>query len=128
MRQRGAFTLVELLVVVLVLSALAMIAVPRITESGTNAKINACKANVKLLNSQLELWYASNGGWPSQLTDLTGDAGYFPDGAPVCPYGTAYSYSTKTHHVTDHSHGKATPVAVPAPAPAPAAPVASPVQ
>lgn len=118
MRQKDAFTLVELLVVVLILSALAMIAVPRISESGTSAKINACKANVKLLNSQLELWYTTKGSWPSQLSTLTSDTDYFPDGAPVCPYGTTYSCSTTTHHVTEHNHG-ATPTKPP---------VASPIQ
>ena len=107
---------------VLILSALAMIAVPRISESGTSAKINACKANVRLLNSQLELWYTTKGSWPSQLSTLTSDADYFPDGAPVCPYATAYGYNTTTHHVTDHSHGAISSKVVPSP------PVASPIQ
>jgi prepilin-type N-terminal cleavage/methylation domain-containing protein len=108
MRQRNAFTLVELLIVVLILAALATIAVPRISESATNAKINACKANVKHLNSQLELWHLAKDAWPTQLSDLTSDTGYFPDGAPVCPYGTAYSYGKTTHHVSEHSHGTST--------------------
>ncbi len=104
MRVRKGFTLVELLVVVLILSALAFIAVPRISESATNAKINACKTNVDLLNSQLELYYAKNGSWPADLATVTGDTEYFPDGAPECPFTTAYAYSATTHHVTSHSH------------------------
>jgi prepilin-type N-terminal cleavage/methylation domain-containing protein len=119
----SAFTLVELLVVVMILSALATIAVPRISASATSAKVNACKANVKEINSQLELWYASKGSWPAAISDLTGDTNYFPDGAPACPYGTAYSYSTTTHHVVDHNHSGTISVKV---APAPAPPVASP--
>lgn len=104
MRQRKGFTLVELLVVVLILGALAAIAVPRILGGATNAKINACKTNVDLLNSQIELYYANKDGWPGSLPIVTGDANYFPDGAPACPFGTAYSYSTTTHRVSEHSH------------------------
>ncbi len=104
MRVRKGFTLVELLVVVLILSALAFIAVPRISESATNAKINACKTNVDLLNSQIELYYAKNGSWPAELTTVTGDVTYFPDGAPECPFETKYTYNATTHHVDGHTH------------------------
>jgi len=101
---KKGFTLVELLVVVLILGALAFIAIPRISQSATTAKINACKTNVDLLNSQIELYYANNGTWPADLDDLTSDPNYFPDGAPVCPFGTAYSYNSSTHRVAEHSH------------------------
>jgi general secretion pathway protein G len=104
MRRIKGFTLVELLVVVLILGALAAIAVPRIIGGATNAKINACKTNVDLINSQIELYYANQGSWPSALTTVTGDANYFPDGAPTCPFGTTYTFSTTTHRVPDHSH------------------------
>jgi len=104
MRRIKGFTLVELLVVVLILGALAAIAVPRIIGGATNAKINACKTNVDLINSQIELYYANHDSWPSALTTVTGDANYFPDGAPTCPFGTTYTFSTTTHRVPDHSH------------------------
>jgi prepilin-type N-terminal cleavage/methylation domain-containing protein len=104
MRVRKGFTLVELLVVVLILSALAFIAVPRISQSATDAKVSACKTNVDLLNSQIELYYAQKGSWPSDLSDVTGDVTYFPDGEPVCPFGDAYKYDKKTHHVAAHKH------------------------
>lgn len=104
-RQKG-FTLVELLVVVLILGALAAIAVPRIIGGATNAKINACKTNVDLINSQIELYYANEGDWPGSLNDLTSDpnANYFPDGMPTCPFGDSYTYSTSTYRVSEHSH------------------------
>lgn len=104
MQKRRAFTLVELLVVVMILGALATIAIPRMMSGATNAKINACKTNVDVLNSQIELYYANKGSWPAALTDVTGDPHYFPEGAPVCPLELAYSYSTTTHRVSDHSH------------------------
>ena len=105
MRRRKGFTLVELLVVVLILGALAAIAVPRIIGGATNAKINACKTNVDLLNSQIELYYANNGSYPTSLSAITSDANYFDAGdIPACPFETAYSYSTTTHRVANHSH------------------------
>ena len=104
MRSRKGFTLVELLIVVLILGALAAIAVPRIIGGATTAKINACKTNVDLINSQIELYKANNDAWPKALKDVTENTDYFPDGAPVCPFGTAYVYSTTTYRVAEHSH------------------------
>lgn len=104
MRNRKGFTLVELLIVVLIIGALAAIAIPRIGASAQNAKANACKTNVDTINSQIELYMANEGSWPTALTDVTEDTDYFPDGAPACPFSDAYVYSTTTHRVAEHSH------------------------
>ena len=85
MHSKRAFTLVELLVVVMILGALAAIAVPRMISGATNAKISACETNVDLINSQIELYYAQNGQWPQRLQAITGDPNHFPDGAPQVP-------------------------------------------
>jgi type II secretion system protein G len=104
MRKRKGLTLIELLIVVIILGALAAIAIPRITTSATTAKINACKTNVDTLNTAIEMYRVDSSSYPSGLTDVTADANYFPDGAPVCPFGTGYNYSTTTNRVSDHSH------------------------
>ncbi|MHC4644878.1 MAG: competence type IV pilus major pilin ComGC [Planctomycetota bacterium] len=105
MCRRKGFTLIELLIVVLILGALAAIAVPRIMGGANTAKINACKTNVDVLNSQIELYYSNTGDWPAALGDLTSDPNYFPDDAPECPYdGTTYTYSVVTHRVAEHGH------------------------
>jgi len=106
MRGKKGFTLVELLVVVLILGALAAIAIPRISQSAQTAKINACKTNVDLINSQIELWYANKGSWPEDLDEILDDTDYFPDGAPTCPLGDDYEYSTTKHRVSDHDHSE----------------------
>ena len=103
-RVKLGFTLVELLVVVLILGALAFVAIPRIGQSSTTTKTNACDTNVDLLNSQVELFYATSGTWPASLPTITGDANYFPDGAPVCPFATIYVYNTTSHRVAEHGH------------------------
>lgn len=104
MNSRKGFSLVELLIVVLILGALAAVAVPRVVGGAKTAKINACKTNVDLINSQIELYYANNDDWPALLTDVTQDPNYFPDGEPECPFGTAYSLNATTNRVDEHSH------------------------
>ena len=104
MDNNKGFTLVELLVVVLILAALAAIAIPRVTASATNAKINACRTNVDLMNSQIEMYYANEGSWAAQLSTVSGDPNYFPDGPPICPFGTSWNYNASTKRVVDHSH------------------------
>ncbi len=103
--KRKGFSLVELIIVVLILGALAAIAIPRITTSATTAKTNACKMNVDILNTQMELSYANDGAYPA-LAALVADANYFPDGAPTCPFGAAtnpYVLSAE-NRVQDHGH------------------------
>ena len=103
MRGKKGFTLVELVIVVLIIAALTAIAIPRISLSATTAKKNACATNVDVINTQIELYYANNGSWPT-LSAITGSTDYFPDGEPNCPYGTTYSMNSGTHRVTEHSH------------------------
>lgn len=108
MRSRKGFTLVELMIVVLILGALAAIAVPRIVGGAASAKANGCKTNVDLINSQIELYYANNGEWPADLQTVTQDTDYFPDGEPTCPVtGETYPNTLTDNHrvdASDHSH------------------------
>ena len=107
-RKKG-FTLMELLLVVVILGILAAVAIPRMAKSSGDAKLNACKANVALVNSQIEQWSVTNAGqYPADqaafTASITGNKDLFPDGAPVCPYGTPYTYDPTTKRVTPHSH------------------------
>ena len=103
MRSRKGLTLIELLIVVIILGALAAIAIPRITTSATTAKNNACKTNVDTLNTAIEMYQIDNGSYPASLGTVTADVNYFPDGAPTCPFGTSYSYDSGTHRVAEHT-------------------------
>jgi prepilin-type N-terminal cleavage/methylation domain-containing protein len=86
MRNKRGVTLVELLIVVLILGALAAIAIPRLTQSADTAKKNACSTNLDIINSQIELYAADNNStYPATLTVITNSLTYFPDGPPGCP-------------------------------------------
>ena len=102
-RDRKGITLIELLIVVLILGALAAIAIPRITASATNAKNKVDDTNIDIINSQMELYNADNGSYPT-LAVLFTDPNYFPDGAPECPWGNPYILNSD-NRVIDHADG-----------------------
>jgi general secretion pathway protein G len=107
--RKNGFTLVEVLLVVVILGLLAMVAIPRFAASGEDAKTNACKANVSLLNSQIELYAVQHDGtYPADQSEFESmilkNTDLFPDGAPECPYEDAYVYDATAKRVTAHSH------------------------
>jgi prepilin-type N-terminal cleavage/methylation domain-containing protein len=96
------FTLVEMLIVVLILGAIAAIAIPRVANASKSAKDKACKTNVDIMNRQIELFHFNTNSWPQQLTDVTENTDYFPDGPPECPLGWDYEMNSDTHRVIGH--------------------------
>lgn len=106
LHKKQAFTLVELMVVVLVLGALAAIAIPRITGGSFNAGVNACRNNVDIINSQIELYHSRTGSWPLNIGKVINDPNYFPDGPPKCPFKTPYILvkTNGRNRVPDHVH------------------------
>jgi prepilin-type N-terminal cleavage/methylation domain-containing protein len=100
----NAFSLIELLIVILIIGMLAAIAIPRIGTSAANAKANTCKANVNMINRQIELYMANTGDYPNNWNQFKNDTDYFPDGPPECPFGTNYVMDGGLHRVKQHSH------------------------
>lgn len=59
---RKAFTLVEILIVVVILGILAAIVVPQFTNATNDAQAGNIKAQLSSLNRQIELYRARNNG------------------------------------------------------------------
>ena len=104
MRPNNGFTLVELMIVVLILGILATITFPRLMRGANIAKTNACNTNVKVINSQIELYYHNEGEWPVSFNKLVEDPDYFPDGLPECPFGDTYNIHGSTNRIKEHEH------------------------
>jgi prepilin-type N-terminal cleavage/methylation domain-containing protein len=102
-REKG-FTLIELIIVVAILAILAVIAIPRITTSTATAQANSCSTNVGTMNSEIEMYNSDKGAYPATLATITGDANYFPSGAPVCPSGGTYTMDA-SHRCHCSIHG-----------------------
>jgi len=66
------FTLIELLVVIAVLGILAGIAIPRISGITEEAEQSAAKANLRTIQTGLEIYYVSNDNdYPPEATVVT---------------------------------------------------------
>lgn len=104
MRNNKGVTLVELLIVVLILGALAAIAIPRLTQSADAAKKNTCETNIDIINSQIELYAVDNNNtYPANLEVITNSITYFPDGPPKCPVTDANYPSALVNNRVDRS-------------------------
>lgn len=62
---RKAFTLVEILIVVVILGILAAIVVPQFTNATQDAQAGNIKAQLDTLNNQIELYRARTNSYPS---------------------------------------------------------------
>ena len=68
MRNRNAFTIVELVVVALILGILASVAASKILRVDVSARENASRKALNSLRDAIERWYTKNGHFPSPLS------------------------------------------------------------
>jgi general secretion pathway protein G len=101
---RRGFSLLELLTVVVILGLLAVIILPRISNSRHEAAEKACYHNRLLINSAVERYALDTGDYPASLNDLS-VPNYFPEGIPTCPVsGGAYTLNG-SNRVNGHAGG-----------------------
>ena len=93
-RRKSAFTLVEIMIVVLIIGILLAIAVPNFVRARETARGKSCIANLKQYAAAEDQWAIDNkktsADTPVIATDLVGPALYIK-ASPICPSAGTYS-------------------------------------
>src|SRR5262245_57906448 len=71
MQNRKAFTLVELLIVVIILAILAAIVVPQFSDASGDSQTNSMTSNLRVMRSQIELYKVQHNSTYPKLTTFT---------------------------------------------------------
>ncbi len=103
---RDAFTLIELLLVLVILGTLAAIVLPRFAGTGERAKRSAAETQISTFKTVLGAFEVDNGYYPKTLNDLMQQPreaqnwhGPYLDGAvPADPWGHPYLYTCPGKH------------------------------
>ncbi len=97
-KQRG-FTLIELMIVVIIMAALAGMVLPRLLDRADDAKINISRGEIASITMALKFYKLDNGSYPGNLSALMSNAdsannwkGPYLEKAAVDPWKRAYEY------------------------------------
>jgi len=87
LKREAAFTLIEMMIVLMIISILLMIAIPNMTKSNKVVKSKSCEATVKLVQSQVAAYEAENNTTLTNLEQLKSenyvDSVTCPGGEPL---------------------------------------------
>jgi general secretion pathway protein G len=105
--RRRAFTLVEILLVVVIIGILAALVIPRIAGSSERARVTAATADINGgIKSALGAYEVDNGFYPRSLQDLLVQPsnaknwhGPYLDKLPNDPWGNPYVYTFPGKHI-----------------------------
>ena len=116
---REAFTLIELMIVIVILGLLATVVVPRVLNRPEQARRMKAKMDIRSIESTLALFKIDTGRFPTTsegieaLVTNPGIRGYKHDGYldknPLDPWGNRYIYISPGTHSKDYdleSYGK----------------------
>jgi general secretion pathway protein G len=115
-KSRNAFTLVEIMLVVIIISALAAMIVPRLSGRSEQAKAAVAKADIQgNIATALKLYELDNGMFPSASQGLAALRqkpstsplpkswnGPYLEREPVDPWGNPYIYVSPGTHRADY--------------------------
>lgn len=116
LRQSRGFSLIEIMLVVVILGALASMVIPRLSGRSDQAKTAIAKADVNsLLPTALKLYELDNGFFPTTSQGLqalikkpttnplpTNWNGPYIDKEPLDPWGNPYVYTAPGDHRPDY--------------------------
>ena len=107
--KKTGFTLIELMLVVIIIGALAAMVLPRFVGRGEQAKVAAARADIQAnISTALKLYELDNGNFPSTedglnaLLNRSSSAanwnGPYIERKPVDPWGREYKYKCPGEH------------------------------
>lgn len=102
-----AFTLVEIMIVVLIIGILMAIAVPNFVKARESSRKSACVSSLKQIDSAKEQWAMDNkkdAGATVAMTNLVGATLYIK-ATPACPSGGTYTVNNVGTNPTCSSSG-----------------------
>jgi general secretion pathway protein G len=101
-RARRAFTLIEILIVVVILGILAAIVIPQFTEASDDAARSSVRSTLQVLRSQHELYKFKSGAPPSSVSVLVTEGYLQADPTTNQPSGYAIVHDTTNndYHAT----------------------------
>ena len=101
MRKAG-FTLIELMVVVIIIAALAGMVLPRVLDRADEARSNIARGDIASITTALQMFRLNTGRYPTSEEGLNalmtrpggleGWRGPYLESAPVDPWGRDYQY------------------------------------
>ena len=109
--RQGGFTLIELLLVLVILTTLAAVVVPKFTRRSEQARITAARTDIANLEVALDLFEVEAGRYPATEEGLTAlveepadvtewHGPYIKRGVPKDPWGNPYVYTCPGQHNT----------------------------
>lgn len=116
MEKRNAFTLIELMLVVVIIGVLVAMVVPRLTGRAKEARVMACRADIEInIPMALDLFEVDNGFFPTTEQGLNALL-IKPGSSPVPtnwngpylkklskdPWGNEYKYVSPGNHSKDY--------------------------
>ncbi|AVP37137.1 prepilin-type N-terminal cleavage/methylation domain-containing protein [Staphylococcus felis] len=87
-----AFTLIEMLLVLLIISVLLILIIPNIAKQSEHIQKTGCNAQLKLVDSQIEAYTLKYNTKPSSIEELVRE-GYIKENQKSCKSGETISIS-----------------------------------
>ncbi|AVQ33086.1 prepilin-type N-terminal cleavage/methylation domain-containing protein [Staphylococcus muscae] len=86
LKQNKAFTLIEMLLVLLIISVLLILIIPNIAKQSDHIQKTGCKAQTRLVDSQIEAYTLKFNHKPNSIDDLVRE-GYIKENQKTCKSG-----------------------------------------
>ncbi|CDR25146.1 competence type IV pilus major pilin ComGC [Staphylococcus schweitzeri] len=91
-KKAKAFTLIEMLLVLLIISLLLILIIPNIAKQTSHIQATGCNAQVKMVNSQIEAYALKHNRNPTSIDELVAD-GFIKEAQKTCKSGEIISIS-----------------------------------